>query len=187
MYYILLMIKIIKAYKMINDNSTITYISEILTKNETLDVHGGMVISTLLTIFVLNLTACLFIFIGFNSYPNWLFKLNIQDNSYIDIYLTSVYFIIVTITTVGYGDITGDSMPETLFQILLLIIGTIAYSFIISYISNYFIKTNKKSMTYEKNLEILREIKIQNPNMKKDLYQEVLRSLHNEQLYERKD
>ena len=116
MYYILLMIKIIKAYKMINYNSTITYISEILTKNETLDVHGGMVISTLLTIFVLNLTACLFIFIGFNSYPNWIFKLNIQDNSYIDIYLTSVYFIIVTITTVGYGDITGDSMPETLFH-----------------------------------------------------------------------
>ena len=187
MYYILLMIKIIKTYKMINDNSTITYISGILTKNETIDDHGGMIISTLLTIFVLNLTTCLFIFIGFNSYPNWIFKLNIQDNSYIDIYLTSVYFIIVTITTVGYGDITGDSMPEILFQILLLIIGTIAYSFIISYISNYIIKINKKSMTYEKNVEILREIKLHHPNMKECLYQEVLRSLHNEQLYERKD
>ena len=187
MYYILLLIKIIKVYKMINDNSTITYISEIMTKNETIDDHGGIIITTLLTLFILNLTTCLFIFIGFNSYPNWIFKLNIQDNSYINIYLTSVYFIIVTITTVGYGDITGDSMPEILFQILLLIIGTIAYSFIISYISNYIIKIHKKSMTYEKNVEILREIKSHHPNMKEALYQKVLRSLHNEQLYERKD
>ena len=70
MYYILLMVKIIKTYKMINHNSTITYISEILTKNETIDDHGGIIVTTLLTIFVLNLTTCLFIFIGFNSYLN---------------------------------------------------------------------------------------------------------------------
>ena len=187
MCYILLILKVIKVYKMLNNNSTVTHIAEILTKNETIDDHGGMILSILLIIFVLNLTTCLFIFTGFNSYPNWIFKLNIQDDSYINIYLTAVYFIIVTITTVGYGDITGDSMPEIIFQILLLIIGTIAYSFTISYISNYIIKSHKKSMTYEKNLEILREIRLHHPNMKNDLYQEVLRSLHNEQLYERKD
>ena len=42
-------------------------------------------------------------------------------------------------------------------------------------------------MTFEKHLEILQEIKIHHPNMKNSLYNEVLRNIYNEQLYERKD
>ena len=185
--YILLFIKIIKVYKMYNDNSTIKYFSEILSRSETFDDHGDILTTFFVTIFILNLTTCLFIFLGINSHYGWIIKLDIQDESYINIYLTSVYFVIVTITTVGYGDITGQTLPEISFQIYLLIIGTIAYSFTISYISNYIIKSNKKSMTFEKHLEILQEIKIHHPNMKNSLYNEVLRNIYNEQLYERKD
>ena len=100
------MIKVMKIYKMLNDNSTISNFSEILSKNETLDDYVDMITAIFIIIFALNLTTCLFIFLGFNSYPNWIFELNIQDESFIKIYLTSIYFIIVTITTVGYGDIT---------------------------------------------------------------------------------
>ena len=79
------------------------------------------------------MTTCLFIFLGINVYPGWISKLNIQDESYLYIYLVSIYFVIVTITTVGYGDITGQNYQEIFFQSLLLIIGIISYSFIISY------------------------------------------------------
>ena len=185
--YILLLIKIIKAYKMFNKNSTIKYYSEILSRSETFDDHGDILTTFFITIFILNLTTCLFIFLGINSHSGWIINLDIQDESYLNIYLTSVYFVIVTITTVGYGDITGKTIPEIGFQIYLLIIGTIAYSFTISYISNYIIKSNKKSMTFEKHLEILQEIKIHHPNMKNSLYNEILRNIYNEQLYERKD
>jgi hypothetical protein len=185
--YNLLIIKVIKVYKMLNYNSTISSISEIFSRNEILERYGSIILTVLLSISCLNMCTCLFIFLGKNSYPNWIIKLNIQDESHINIFLTSLYFIIVTITTVGYGDITGDTMPEIIFQVLLLIIGTIAYSFIISYISNYIIKSNKKSMTFEKHLEILQEIKVHHPNMDNTLYQEVLRNLYNEQLYEKKD
>ena len=186
-FYILLLTKVIKIYKMINDNSTISYFSQIVSQNELLDDHGGIISMIFITLISLNMVTCIFIFLGNNYYPGWIIKLNIQDKSYLYIYLTSVYFIIVTLTTVGYGDITGQTMTEIYFQIFLLIIGTIAYSFIVSYISNYIVKINQKSMLYEKNLAILQEIKIHHPNMKKSLYNEVLRNLHNEQLYERKD
>ena len=185
--YILLIIKLIKIYKMFNQNSTIFYFSEILLRSEILDDHGGFIIVFFIIIFILNLTTCLFIFIGINSFPGWIIELNIQDESYLNIYLTSVYFVIVTITTVGYGDITGKTFLEIIFQICLLIIGTISYSFTISFISNYIIKSNQKSMTFEKNLEILQEIKFYHPNMKDSLYNEVLRNLYNEQIYEKKD
>jgi hypothetical protein len=42
-------------------------------------------------------------------------------------------------------------------------------------------------MTFEKNLEILHEIKIHHPSMSQSIYYEVLRNIYNEQLYERKD
>jgi len=186
-FYLLFLIKLIKVYKMFNYNSTIAYLSEIFSKNEFYDDYGGFIITILLTLCILHLATCLFIFLGMNSYPGWIIKLNIQDESYLNIYLTAVYFVIVTITTVGYGDITGISISEIVFQVFLLIIGTIAYSFIISYISNYIVKSNKKSMTFEKNLEILKEIKRHHPNMNKSIYNDVLRNLHNEQLYEKKD
>ena len=185
--YLILLIKLIKLYKMFNDNSTINYFSEALSRSEIIDNNGSIFIIFFLIMCFLNLGACLFMFFGKNSYPSWIIKLNIQDKSYMYIHLSSVYFVIVTITTVGYGDITGNTLPEMLFQLLLLIIGTIAYSFIISFISNYIIKKNKKSMSFEKNLEILQEIKIHHPSMNPSIYNEVLRNLYNEQLYERKD
>jgi len=185
--YLLFLIKLIKVYKMLNYNSTIAHLSDIFSQNEFFDDYGGFIITIVLTLCILNLAACLFIFLGKNSYQGWIIQLNIQDESYLNIYLTSVYFIIVTITTVGYGDITGNSISEIIFQVFLLIVGTIAYSFIISYISNYIVKNHKKSMTFEKNLEILQEIKRHHPNMNKSIYNDVLRNLHNEQLYEKKD
>ena len=185
--YIVLIIKIIKVYKLFNDNSTLSSFAEIVTKYEWLDEHGSMVVTVLILLFCINLTTCIFIFLGANSYPNWMTKINIQDEPFLSIYLIALYFIIVTVTTVGYGDIAGNSISEIIFQILLLIVGTISYSFIISYISNYIVKSNQKSMSYEKNFEILQEIKFNNPKMKESIYKEVLRTLHNEQIYERKD
>lgn len=49
--YILLMLKIIKLYKMVNDNSTITYLTEILSKNETIDNHGSIIVTIIFPIF----------------------------------------------------------------------------------------------------------------------------------------
>ena len=185
--YIIILVKIIKIYKLFNNSIIISNIQEILSKNEILDYYGNFIFSVFISFCFLNLCACLFIFIGKNSYPNWIIKMGFQDESYISIYIASIYFILVTITTVGYGDISGNSEAEIFFQMFLLIIGTIAYSFVISYFSNYIIKINQKSMKFQKNVSILEEIRLNNPLLKDSVYQEVLKNLHNEQLYESKD
>jgi hypothetical protein len=69
----------------------------------------------------------------------------------------------------------------------LLIIGTIAYSFIISYFSNYIVKINQKSITFQKNVSILEEIRLHHPDLKDNIYQEILKNLRIEQLYEKND
>ena len=108
---------------MLNYNSTISYLSEILSEIEIIDNYGNVISSIILSLLCLNAATCLYIFFGNNLYNSWLIKLNMEDESYFYIFIASVYFVIVTITTVGYGDITGNTLPEILFQIFLLIIG----------------------------------------------------------------
>lgn len=44
-------------------------------------------------------------------------------------YLTSSYYTVTTITTVGYGDIAGVTTVEKVFCIFIMLIGVIAFSF----------------------------------------------------------
>ena len=185
--YLIIMVKIIKLYKMLNDNITIFKIWENISQNEIIDNYGNFFLSLFYSFSAVNLCACIFIFIGKNSHPGWLVKINMQDEPYKDLYITSVYYILVTVTTVGYGDITGSSYPDIIYQMFLLIIGTIAYSFIISYFSNYIVKINQKSITFQKNVSILEEIRLHHPDLKDNIYQEILKNLRIEQLYEKND
>ena len=83
----------------------------------------------------------------------------------------------MALTTVGYGDITCCSLVERIFQVFLLIIGIIGYSWIVSSFSNFIQKLNEKSVDFEKKKNILDEIKINNPNLPDDLYDRILRYL----------
>ena len=186
-FQIIILLKILKLFKMFYYNNNINHLGEIISSNEIIDNFGGFILIVTIIIIILNINACLFIFIGNNSYSGWITKINMQDESFLMQYLASLYFIIVTITTVGYGDITGITYTEIAFQIYLLIIGTIAYSYTISYISNMIIKSNKRSMNFEKNMEIIQEIKLHHPHMNNSLYNEVLRNLYNMKSYEKKD
>ena len=57
------------------------------------------------------------------------------------LYITSFYFTVTTIVTVGYGDIHAYNIGEKFVSILLMIIGVISFSFaagsLSSIISNY--------------------------------------------------
>jgi len=94
---------------------------------------------------------------------------NLDNKSFCHIYICGIYILITALTTVGYGDITCYSFKERIFQLILLIIGIVAYSWIVSSFSNYIKKINEKSVDLESRISILDEIKMTNPNLTKDL------------------
>jgi hypothetical protein len=72
---------------------------------------------------------------------NWIYQKNYEDASIPNLYVTSFYFTVTTVLTVGYGDICAFSLGEKVFCILLMVVGVISFSFstgaISSIISSY--------------------------------------------------
>ena len=49
-------------------------------------------------------------------------------DSDISIYLISTYWTVTTITTVGYGDISGTNLAEMCISVAMMLIGVISFS-----------------------------------------------------------
>ena len=172
LFYLFTLIKIFKMFKIINtkNNRFISILWENISYLSFIENWGTIIYEISLFIFGLHISACMHIFIGKNSYPNWIISNGLADSSFHKIYITSIYFLITTLTSVGYGDMTSYSFNEHVFQIFLLLIGIIAYSWLISSASNYIIEKNKEDQELIDKLEILDEIKMSHPEFNNDLY-----------------
>ena len=54
-----------------------------------------------------------------------------------ELYLTSFYFTVTTITTVGYGDFSAQTFIEKIICIFIMLTGVIAFSFASGSLTNY--------------------------------------------------
>ena len=122
----------------------------------------------------INFCACLFVFVGRITYPSWIINYHFDNFNFGYIYIAAIYYIIMTITTVGYGDLVGNTLAELIFQTIILIAGTCIYSWLISSVSSYIKKMNDINIHYENKLKILEEIRITSPNFTQDLYEKII-------------
>jgi Na+-transporting NADH:ubiquinone oxidoreductase subunit NqrC len=78
-----------------------------------------------------------------------------------------------TMTTVGYGDIVCVSFIERIYHIILLVIGTLLYTFLVSKIGNYLRDQSHEQTKLDKDLNILENIRITHPKMPFKLYSKI--------------
>ena len=180
LYYLFISNKLFKVFKIFLNNKAWTIISNKLNDNLKIILYISLVYAAI------NYTACFYIFVGRNSYPNWIFKTQLDNEPFINIYICAIYILTMAVTTVGYGDITCYSMNEIFFQLFILIIGIIGYSYVVSFVSNYIVKINEKSVDFEKRKEILDDIKINYPNLSDELYERILKYLKFKNYQEKK-
>ena len=178
--YLFVSNRLIKLFKIFNYNQAWNYISNKFNENFRIIIYIILVFASI------NYTACIYIFIGRNSYPNWILTTKLDTNSFVNIYISAIYVITMTLTTVGYGDITCYSLKERIFQLFILIIGIIVYSWVVSIFSSFIKKINEKSADFEKKLLIIDDIKRNNPNLPDDLYFRIINHLKFKNIYEKK-
>ena len=85
-----------------------------------------------------------------NPHKNWLVSMKIQNESNFTKYIYSLYWTIVTIMTVGYGDISAQNEYEALFSIFSIIFGSGLYGFILNSIG-VILQNNQKKDQYLRN------------------------------------
>ena len=173
------MLKQLKIFKIINikKNSAYYKIKIFFSKNDWTEQLFNFFIYIFICFFAFYFFILIHIFIGQHSYPNWIIKSNSQNANIQSLYLIYFYYLITTMTTVGYGDIVCGSFNEIIFQIILLSAGIIVYSFIVSSIGNYVKNESHASMKFDKDEGILEEIRISYPNMPFKLYNQIFHHL----------
>lgn len=91
----------------------------------------------------------------------WLENLaNNEDSKYI----LSFYWAITTITTVGYGDITGSNNTEMIFCIIVQILGVSSFAFASSSLTSIIANIDQTNAEYQSKLDVLNRL-----NESKDL------------------
>jgi len=173
-------VKQTKLFKIIDlkKNSIMFMIKEIIAEREVVESIFHIITIVIICISCFYSFISIHIFIGKHSYPNWITKAGFQDQTQVMLYLTSFYYLMTTMTTVGYGDIVGVSLSEIIFQIIVLSVGITIYSWIVSNIGNYVKNESYASMQFNKDETILEEIRISHPNLSFKLYKQIYQHLH---------
>ena len=119
------MIKLIKLVKVLFNNVSIILFKAQLIRN----------LVNVLLLLSIHLLSSVFIFIGYHSHPNWITAQRIEPSNYFDIYVAGIYFVALTVFGIGYGDITPYNIKEKIFAMILLMIGIVIYSWLVSTLS----------------------------------------------------
>lgn len=61
---------------------------------------------------------------------------DVQEMNSSDKYLTSIYWTVTTITTVGYGDVSISTNLERVFCIALMVLGVVAFGLLSGSLTN---------------------------------------------------
>jgi hypothetical protein len=83
------------------------------------------------TVTCAHILACLWLYIGRHDVENgWVYNTdnNFRVNADGHLYIASFYFTIVTLTTVGYGDYSGNTTKEYIFSMILEFLGLTFFS-----------------------------------------------------------
>lgn len=89
-------------------------------------------------ILLIHLATCMWVFLARidESCVNWVYFFNFQDYENFDLYLTSLYWAVTTLATVGFGDIVPVNVGEKIYTCFIETIGILFYSYSISSITN---------------------------------------------------
>ena len=180
--HLLKLIKLIKLIKLcINNNFLIqSIINTVLYSSKGKRLLLYITLITFIT--VLHILTCLFVFFGYSHYPNWILTQQLQPTHYIEVYIAGLYFVVLTILSVGYGDIVGSNHMEKVYVVFLLIISVFVYSWLISTLSKIkdadaVLAVSEGAAHVKTKFTVLEHIRHHYPNMTYTCYNRIIRYL----------
>ena len=129
-------------------------------------------------LYLAHILSCLFNLLSNHLVKNghysnsWILENNLLNSDWIEKYTNAYYWLITTLTTVGYGDITPKNNIEKLFSILVMLLGSGMFAYNLSKLSSIFNDISKDQTEYNANLKIL-NLMMRRKNLNSDLQNKV--------------
>jgi potassium channel len=133
------------AFEMVQFSSKIDRLALTLTRN-----FGAAFLWT-------HIGACTLFFIARQQYFEDTWLAPEPTDSIYDLYVTSLYWSVVTFATVGYGDFSPSNSAEMIFDIVFMFINMVFGAWIIGSITLLVVKNDEKNGKYRENLKLLDE------------------------------
>lgn len=138
--------------------------------NEVLRLKAGferLIFFIIMSVVLCHICCCFWVILA-NLYQDndeyintWLYRCQYIDEPDIAVYIASMYFVLTTFTTVGFGDINGYTNAERIYCIFLSLIGAVAFSFSVSSLSSMLSAMDSRTAHLREKLGILNQIKRQ--------------------------
>jgi len=142
LYKLIKMTRLVRILKILKERSKLVkYLNEILKIGVGCE---RLLFFILLFLILCHIVSCFWVLCAvFDEVTeeSWIVSNGFQDMDNYELYFTSFYFTVTTITTVGFGDISATNTVERIICIFLMMIGVISFSFatgsLTSILSNY--------------------------------------------------
>lgn len=135
--------------------------------------------------------ACMFIFLARMEEfapESWTGRLGLDTSQQAELYVSGLYYILTTLTTVGYGDIVPVTKSERVFCLVIMLFGVFMYSYTIGSLINIMATANRRQNKLQKRMKTLedftQEIKINKVllvKLKRALRYDFAQSTHHKQ------
>lgn len=129
MYKLVRLFRLVKILKLVKSNKRLMN-----QFSEKMRISAGterLAFFSVFFVIFLHVSSCLFIMIGKSNNddePSWLDSFNDKPDE--EVFVCSIYFVLTTTSTVGYGDITPVNTIERLYGCALMLIGVLSFTFI---------------------------------------------------------